>query len=215
MAVRFSLASQGLVSTRAPPVVVAADSFPPRSSPRREPFLPRSARSAHPTHAAVRGLRGMRGDWRNPRADEALFLSRRRDRRLIPCGPGDGGNCVTVARRTGKWRRQAALTSSEVPYKANDSEPEIAEEADCVVVGAGISGMSAAFALATRHADAVPRVLVTEARERVGGNVTTMVGEAGTENEGYVWEEGPHSFQPSDAMLQCAVSYRVTILHCV
>ncbi|CAI5459349.1 unnamed protein product [Closterium sp. Yama58-4] len=197
MAVRISLASQGLVSTRAPPVIVAADSFPPRCSARREPFLPRSARSAHPTHAAVRGFHGMRGDWQNARAGEALFLSRRRDHRLIPGGPGDGGNYVNVARRTGKWRRQAALTSSEVSYKANDLEPEIVEEADCVVVGGGISGLSAAFALATRHADAVPRVLVTEARDRVGGNVTTTVGETGTEREGFVWEEGPHAFNPA------------------
>ncbi|CAI5530600.1 unnamed protein product [Closterium sp. Naga37s-1] len=215
MAVRLSFASQGLVSTRAPPVIVAADSspFPPRRSARREPFRPRAARSAHPTHAAVRRFCGMRGEWRNPRADDSLFLSRRRDRRLIPGSPGDGGNCVsTIARRTGKWRRQAALANSEVSYKADGSDPRIAEEADCVVVGGGISGLSAAFALATRHADAVPRVLVTEARERVGGNVTTTVGETGTESEGYVWEEGPHSFQPSDAMLQCAVSYRVTRL---
>ncbi|CAI5504203.1 unnamed protein product [Closterium sp. Naga37s-1] len=203
MAVRFSLASQGLVSTRAPPVIVTVDPFPPRCSAWREPFRPRSARSARPTYAALRGLRGMRGDWRNTGADEAPFFSRCRERCLIP---GNGGNCVTVARRTGKWRRQAALANSEVSYKADESEPEIAEEADCVVVGAGISGLSAAFALATRHADAVPRVLVTEARERVGGNVTTMVGAEGTESEGYVWEEGPHSFQPSDTMLQCALN---------
>jgi oxygen-dependent protoporphyrinogen oxidase len=47
----------------------------------------------------------------------------------------------------------------------------------------------------------VGHLLVTEGRERVGGNITT-VANAG---EGYLWEEGPNSFQPSDAMLKAAV----------
>lgn len=72
---------------------------------------------------------------------------------------------------------------------------------DCVVVGGGISGLCAALALETDHADTAPRVVVTEARERVGGNITTVEGE-----NGYLWEEGPNSFQPNDAMLKCAVS---------
>lgn len=71
---------------------------------------------------------------------------------------------------------------------------------DTVVVGAGISGLVTAQALATRHGDTVKSFLVTEGRERVGGNITSMQG------DGYVWEEGPNSFQPNDAMLQAAVS---------
>ena len=43
------------------------------------------------------------------------------------------------------------------------------------------------------------RLLLTEARNRVGGNITTRSG------DGYLWEEGPNSFQPSDAMLKAAV----------
>ena len=49
----------------------------------------------------------------------------------------------------------------------------------------------------------MPNFLVTEARERVGGNITSMSG------GGYIWEEGPNSFQPNDAMLQIAVRVAV------
>ena len=45
------------------------------------------------------------------------------------------------------------------------------------------------------------RFLVTEGRERVGGNITSVSG------NGYRWEEGPSSFQPNDAMLKAAVSF--------
>lgn len=68
------------------------------------------------------------------------------------------------------------------------------------MVGGGISGLSIAHALETKHGEAVAGgVIVTEARDRVGGNITTV------ERDGYLWEEGPNSFQPSDAMLTLAV----------
>lgn len=44
-------------------------------------------------------------------------------------------------------------------------------------------------------------ILVTEARDRVGGNITSM----SNEEKGWLWEEGPNSFQPSDAVLKAAV----------
>ncbi|KAI3427137.1 hypothetical protein D9Q98_007074 [Chlorella vulgaris] len=72
---------------------------------------------------------------------------------------------------------------------------------DVVVVGAGISGLTTAQALATKHAGVAKRVLLTEGRERVGGNVTTVSNDA----EGTLWEEGPNSFQPNDSILQAAV----------
>lgn len=75
------------------------------------------------------------------------------------------------------------------------------ESVECVVVGGGISGLCIAQALATKHRDSVPNVIVTEARDRVGGNITTV------ERDGYLWEEGPNSFQPSDPILTMAVSF--------
>ena len=76
---------------------------------------------------------------------------------------------------------------------------KFAAEYDCVVVGGGISGLCTAQALLTDHGSSVPSVLVTEARDRVGGNIATV------RAEGHQWEEGPNSFQPNEAMLKCAV----------
>ena len=58
---------------------------------------------------------------------------------------------------------------------------------DVVVVGAGVSGLSTAYTLKKKKAPETS-VLVTEARDRVGGNIQSK--SDGT----YVWEEGPNSF---------------------
>ncbi|XP_020228881.1 protoporphyrinogen oxidase 1, chloroplastic [Cajanus cajan] len=84
--------------------------------------------------------------------------------------------------------------SAVSPPKARD-----AARVDCVVVGGGISGLCIAQALSTKHASTSANVVVTEARDRVGGNITTL------ERDGYLWEEGPNSFQPSDPMLTMVV----------
>jgi len=76
---------------------------------------------------------------------------------------------------------------------------------DCVVIGGGISGLCIAQALATKHSDVAPNILVTEARGRVGGNITTV------ERDGYLWEEGPNSFQPSDPILTMVVGIILVI----
>ncbi|MQL71830.1 hypothetical protein Taro_004175 [Colocasia esculenta] len=93
--------------------------------------------------------------------------------------------------------------SPSSPGGGGPGEPVGTLRADCVVVGAGISGLCIAQALATRHAGggagSATEVLVTEARDRVGGNITTV------ERDGYLWEEGPNSFQPSDPVLTMAV----------
>ncbi|XP_021715303.1 protoporphyrinogen oxidase 1, chloroplastic-like [Chenopodium quinoa] len=74
-----------------------------------------------------------------------------------------------------------------------------AEVLDCVIVGGGISGLGIAQALSTKYSSRSPNFIVTEAKDRVGGNITTV------EADGYIWEEGPNSFQPSDAVLTMAV----------
>lgn len=86
------------------------------------------------------------------------------------------------------------------PSKSDGGDASAPHSVDCVIVGAGISGLSIAQALVTKHSDAVSGgLIVTEARDRVGGNITTV------ETDGYLWEEGPNSFQPSDPMLTLAV----------
>ncbi|MEM8642009.1 MAG: protoporphyrinogen oxidase [Cyanobacteria bacterium P01_G01_bin.54] len=65
---------------------------------------------------------------------------------------------------------------------------------DTLVVGAGLSGLTIAHQLKTHHS-----LLLTEAQSRVGGNITSQA------SEGFIWEEGPTSFQPTPPMLQLAV----------
>jgi oxygen-dependent protoporphyrinogen oxidase len=69
-------------------------------------------------------------------------------------------------------------------------------EVDVCIVGAGVSGLSTAFTLMQKSSNTT--TLVTEARDYVGGNITSK-------NDGtYVWEEGPNSYQPGDAILTLA-----------
>ncbi|KVH94559.1 protoporphyrinogen oxidase 1, chloroplastic [Cynara cardunculus var. scolymus] len=95
-----------------------------------------------------------------------------------------------------RWRLRCSIAKDSpiTPPISDDtnSQPLL----DCVIVGAGISGLCIAQALATKHA---ADFIVTEAQDRVGGNISTV------ERDGYLWEEGPNSFQPSDAMLTMVV----------
>eukprot|EP00262_Sarcandra_glabra_P010447 TRINITY_DN2573_c0_g1_i1.p1 TRINITY_DN2573_c0_g1~~TRINITY_DN2573_c0_g1_i1.p1 ORF type:complete len:585 (-),score=86.43 TRINITY_DN2573_c0_g1_i1:149-1855(-) len=107
-----------------------------------------------------------------------------------------------IPQHSNKCRPSVAKDSSTIsPSKKIDGETSGTGNysVDCVVVGGGVSGLSIAQALATKHEGSAREVMVTEARDRVGGNITTV------ERDGYLWEEGPNSFQPSDPMLTMAV----------
>lgn len=89
-------------------------------------------------------------------------------------------------------------TSAIAPPRSARSGAADGDILDCVIVGGGISGLITAQALSAEHPGV--NYLLTEGRDRVGGNLTTC-----TNDDGYLWEEGPNSFQPSDAMLKAAV----------
>ena len=97
------------------------------------------------------------------------------------------GTRVAGARPRGRVRRASLV----VPRASAD------DVYDVVVVGAGVSGLSTAFTLGRAKPDA--KMLVTEARDRVGGNITSR-----GDDRGYVWEEGPNSYQPGDPILTVA-----------
>lgn len=73
----------------------------------------------------------------------------------------------------------------------------IARDVDVLVVGAGISGLTIAYELAVKKSY---RVMVAEAQDRVGGAIISQ-----KNDQGYLWEEGPNSFQPAPELLRLAV----------
>lgn len=92
----------------------------------------------------------------------------------------------------------SAHAATRSPAKSGHTESEVL---DCVIVGAGISGLTLAQAFASEHSDSVSKVLITEAQDRVGGNITSKKSE-----DGFLYETGPNSFQPGDPVLKLAVS---------
>ena len=71
------------------------------------------------------------------------------------------------------------------------------EEVDVLVIGSGVSGSSLSFTLHKNHPSL--KVLTTESRPVVGGNVMSR------RENGYVWEEGPNTFQPAPHIIRMAV----------
>lgn len=83
----------------------------------------------------------------------------------------------------------AAAPSSTAPFGASD--------VDVLIVGSGVSASSLAHNITKNSPDV--SLLMTEARDVVGGNVISR------EEGGYIWEEGPNTFQPSPAIMRLAV----------
>jgi len=114
-------------------------------------------------------------------------------RALRGAGPG-----ATAGRRAGQAVRSLAEERADEPI-GSDAAEAYGEEQDVVIIGAGITGLCTALSLRDVHGKDVSSFLVTETRDVVGGNVITK------EKDGYIWEEGPNSFQPNDFVLKAAV----------
>lgn len=76
------------------------------------------------------------------------------------------------------------------------------KEVDCLVVGSGVSGSCLAFNL-VKHQN-LDNILMVERNENVGGNLISK-----ENDEGFVWEEGPNSFQPTSYI--CRIVHELNI----
>ena len=85
--------------------------------------------------------------------------------------PAAGSRC-SLGRRTCGARAARRVAPGRVVAAAQQDATQ--GVLDCVVVGGGVSGLCIAQALDTKHGSAARRLLVTEARDRVGGNITTV-----------------------------------------
>lgn len=108
-------------------------------------------------------------------------------------------NDINSSSTCSRIRCSTVLNAISVANSVSESASGGSLKVDCVIVGGGISGLCIAQALSTKHASLSLNFIVTEARDRIGGNITTL------ESNGYLWEEGPNSFQPSDPVLTMAV----------
>lgn len=111
--------------------------------------------------------------------------------------------------RSSRGRRAARVT---VPIRATLTQPPTPSSApsasdggggggdadtDVLVIGSGVSGTALAYTLHRDHPST--RVILTEARDVVGGNVISR------QANGYTWEEGPNTFQPAAHILRLAI----------
>ena len=105
--------------------------------------------------------------------------------------------CNRISRRSGG--RGVWVVAKEATIAPFPSKEGTQEQYAYVVVGGGISRLSTAQALLNKYTSTVNKLLVTEANERVSGNIISL------EKDGYLWEEGPNNFQPMDVMLTLVV----------
>jgi len=94
--------------------------------------------------------------------------------------------------KTGSWKAGMGSLQAKVD-----------ESVDCLVVGSGISGSCTAFHLMHNHN--VSNIIMAERNPVVGGNVISK-----EDDEGFVWEEGPNSFQPTPGICQTVHELGIT-----
>ena len=117
----------------------------------------------------------------------------------------------TISARTStvlsNTQRQRTSRRRHVQIRSGGDSSDTEKIHEVVIVGGGISGLSAAVALLKQAPTlAASDIIVTESRSRVGGNITTCATPTPSPNPTrYLWEEGPNSFQPSDAVLRMIV----------
>lgn len=114
-------------------------------------------------------------------------------------------------------REQRNLVLSEATMNQLARPNPTQKDVDVVIVGSGLSGSTAAFYMNRKGIN----VMVAEAQAEAGGNFRTKYSELSlhvqTNNnlcncqyyfvyvvDGYQWEEGPNSFQPSPTILRFA-----------
>ena len=107
-------------------------------------------------------------------------MIRRKDFLLVALVLGSGPQQQLVA-------AFAAFLGASVPRARTSLN---AHEVDCLVVGSGVSGSTLAFNLVRNQN--VDDVLMIERNPEVGGNLISK-----ENKDGFVWEEGPNSFQPT------------------
>ena len=108
----------------------------------------------------------------------------------------------SLPKRVRQSQHSFVLFASAAPAQTASRRPKVTAGADSELldVGAGISGLTLAQVFTSEHPGTVAKVVITEAQDRVGGNVTTE------KSEGFQYETGPNSFQPGDPVHKLAVS---------